>query len=74
MPYTPGDEIAQGAPADIGSLNPIAALIKLLMGAMGGPAPVPPPAPSPWAQGGAPGEMSMPQPQPGLKGKMTQGR
>ena len=32
---TPGSDIAQGAPADIGSLSPIVQLIKLLMGGMG---------------------------------------
>lgn len=32
---TPGSDIAQGAPADIGSLSPLVQLIKLIMGGMG---------------------------------------
>lgn len=61
-PYTPGDEIAQGAPADIGGLNPILALLMKLIK----PDVVQPQPPSPWAQGGAPGEAPMPP----LKQKM----
>ena len=70
MPYTPGDEIAQGAPAEVGGLNPILALIMKLLGAQ---QPAPPPA-IPWAQGGAPGQLPPQQTKPDLKGKMTQGR
>jgi len=75
MPYTPGDEIAQGAPADIGGLNPIAAIIKYLTQIMGPQVPPQVPAPQQWAVNGAPTDPGgSAYPQPPLKGRMTQGR
>lgn len=75
MPYTPGDEIAQGAPAEVGGLNPLLKLLQLLGQLTGAPGPVQQPvAPpnGPFAPGGAPGEM--PATPPPLKKKMTQGK
>ncbi len=47
VPEGPGNDIAQGAPADIGSLSPIVQLIKLIMGGMGqGQQPAPTATPS----------------------------